>query len=67
MCSDITRKQEAGSRGGRKDTRFVVKWVRDWMNHGTMIPELSGLVTEVVTRPIQAYYYVEFGNYDIET
>jgi hypothetical protein len=23
-----------------------VNWVRDWMNHGTMIPELSGLVTE---------------------
>jgi hypothetical protein len=32
--------------------RPVVNWIRDWMNHGTMIPELSGLVTESISRPI---------------
>jgi hypothetical protein len=40
----------------------VVNWVRDWMNHGTTIPELSGLVTESIPPPIQVYY-VEFGDW----
>jgi hypothetical protein len=31
----------------------VVNWVRDWLNHGTMIPELSGLVTESISGPSQ--------------
>jgi hypothetical protein len=27
----------------------VMSWVCDWMNHGTMIPELSGRRTESIS------------------
>jgi hypothetical protein len=40
----------------------VMNWVHDWMNHRTMIPELSGLVTESIPPPIQVYY-VKFGDW----
>mgnify|MGYP000485565991 CR=1 FL=1 len=42
----------------------VVNWLCDWMNHRTMIPELSGLVTETILQPTQACY-VKFGDYDM--
>jgi hypothetical protein len=41
----------------------VVNWVRDWMNHGTMIPELSGLVTGSISRPPIQVYHVELDDY----
>jgi hypothetical protein len=34
----------------------VMNWVHGWMNHGTMIPKLSGLIMESISRPIQVYY-----------
>jgi hypothetical protein len=41
----------------------VVNWVRNWMNHRTMIPELLGRITGTISRPPIQVYHVEFDDW----
>jgi hypothetical protein len=55
-------KTRSAEHARRLKRESVVNWVRDWMNHGTMIPELSVLVTESIST-LTRVYYVEFDDW----